>query len=136
MRNKGFTLIELMIAVAIIGIVAAITYPSYTDYVARTNRAEGQQELVRIANLMEQYFLDHRAYPTDLSKLGLTVSGGGVFTGENLYKVTAAQSNNFDYTLTATPQGVQASRDANCGSLTLDSLGTKGADGNAAECWR
>ena len=56
----GFTLIEVMITVAIIGILASVAYPSYVDFVTRSNRVEALQELTRFANLQEQYFIDHR----------------------------------------------------------------------------
>ena len=136
MINKGFTLIELMIAVAIVGILVSIAYPSYVEFSTRTHRTEGQRELVRVANLMEQFFLDHRYYPVDLGELGLNATDGAVATDGSLYKIVATQGNTFEFLLTATPQGSQATRDAECGALTLDSQGIQGADGNALECWR
>lgn len=66
---KGFTLIEVMIAVVIIGILASIAYPSYTQYIAQSARSEGLAALMRIANLQEQYYLDNKKYATDLTKL-------------------------------------------------------------------
>ena len=136
MFSKGFTLIELMIAVAIVGILVTVAYPSYLEFSTRTHRSEGQRELVRVANLMEQFFLDHRYYPVDLAELGLNATSGAVATDSNLYEIVATQGNTFEFVLTATPQGAQATRDSDCGALTLDSQGVKGADGNALECWR
>ena len=56
MKQRGITLIELMIVIAILGILVSIAYPSYTQYVQRSNRSEGMNELVRIANMQEQFF--------------------------------------------------------------------------------
>ena len=68
--NKGFTLIELMITIAIIGILAAIAYPSYTVYVAESARAEAHTSLLRASNLQEQYYLDNRGYTENMVDLG------------------------------------------------------------------
>nr|WP_165419396.1 type IV pilin protein [Corallincola spongiicola] len=135
-RSQGFTLIEVMITVAVIAILASFAYPSYQNYMAKTYRTEGKRELVRLSNLMEQYFLDSRKYPTDLSKLGLVTSSSGFETEDGHYVISASQTTVFDYTLKASPQGVQATRDSSCGYLTLDNLGTKGAQGSVADCWR
>jgi len=81
-RINGFTLIELLIAVAIVAILAAVAFPSYTDFVARSNRTEAQRELLRIANMQEQFFVDTRAYTSDMNNLGL---GNDPFITENGY---------------------------------------------------
>ena len=69
-RPAGFTLIEVMITVAIIGILAAIAYPSYADYVRKGKRATAQAALMELAAKQQGYLLDRRAYTDDLAKLG------------------------------------------------------------------
>ncbi|SES72198.1 type IV pilin protein [Thalassotalea agarivorans] len=127
---SGFTLIELMIAVAIVGILASIAYPTYTDHVTRSNRTEGHRELVRIANLQEQHFIDNKSYTTDLKKLGLNASP---FITENSHYSISAAVNGATFTLTAVPQGSQASRDA-CKNLSITHTGRKSASGTGS-CW-
>lgn len=73
-KLKGFTLIEVMITVAIVGILAAIAYPSYIDYVTKSGRAEGVAAVMEVANLQEQYYLDNRTYASDLTKLGMSAN--------------------------------------------------------------
>lgn len=128
-KVKGFTLIELMITVAIIGILASIAYPSYIDYITKSGRAEGVAAVMRIANLQEQYYLDNRAYATDMTKLGLAASPFVTEAGH--YSVTSAGTSSF--TITATAQGSQASRDSTCKTITMTSAGVKGP---SKECWK
>lgn len=131
-KLKGFTLMELMVAVAIVGILAAISYPSYTEYVARSNRTEGQRELLRIANLMEQHFLDNRTYTSDLTKLGLNESTY-ITEPNKYYSIDAKNVSSSGYTLTATAQGNQATLDSNCLTLSINQTGKKSAASD--ECW-
>jgi len=67
--GAGFTLIELLVTIAIVGILAAVAYPSYTQYVMRSNRAAAQAHLMEIAQLQQQYLAENRAYATTLSAL-------------------------------------------------------------------
>lgn len=127
-KQSGFTLIEVMIAVAIIGILAAIAVPSYGDYVVRSNRTEAQRELVRFANLQEQYYIDFRAYASDLTKLG--ASKNPFLTESGLYSIKAS-SENGGFTLTAAPLGSQKSRDKKCQTISITSAGKRQPDG----CW-
>ncbi|QYJ76288.1 type IV pilin protein [Shewanella sp. FJAT-52076] len=128
-RKFGFTLIELMMVVAIASILAAIAYPSYINYVTKSGRSEGVAAVMRVANLQEQYYLDNRAYATDMTKLGL---GANPFVTENGY-YSVASTGTSSYTITATAAGTQASKDSTCGTITLTSAGVKGP---SSECWK
>jgi len=74
--SRGFTLVELMIVVAIIALIAAVGYPSYRDHIARGQRSEGQQFLSDFAQRQEQFLLDQRQYATTLQTLRLSVPAG------------------------------------------------------------
>jgi len=136
-KHRGFTLIELMIAVAVIGILSAIAYPSYTQYIVRVNRSAAQSFMFAVANKQEQYLLDARSYASSISALNLTppteLSGKYVVTTTPVNTDTPPT-----YTVTATPQGNQASKDTKCGTLTLSSAGVKSQSGTASavsDCW-
>lgn len=128
-KLKGFTLIEVMIVVIIIGILAAIAYPSYIDYITKSARSEGVAAVMRVANLQEQYYLDNRAYATNMTELGFTTSP--FLTEHGHYSVASSGTNLF--TITATAQGAQASRDSTCATITMTSTGEKGP---STECWK
>lgn len=134
--SKGFTLIELMLVVTIIGILATIAYPSYDEYVKRSNRSEGQALLNDTSARQERYFSQNSAYitdTTDITKLGLR-NGNKSETGK--YTLTVSKSaNDGGYTLTAT----QNFGDIKCGNLTLNAQGLKGRSGSGksvSDCWK
>lgn len=128
-ETMGFTLIELMIAVAIVGILAAISYPSYTAFVTQSNRSEGQAELLRFANLQEQYFVDYRTYGADLTDLGQGTAT--VKTEQGNYTISVDSANASTFSLNATALGAQATNDSACSPLTISEAGVKGPTG----CW-
>jgi len=127
--SKGFTLIEVMIVVAIIGILAAVVYPSYSEFIWRSNRTEAQRELIRLANLQEQRFVDQRTYTNDLTDLGVPVNGAGGYEiprDNNIkwYTITGVGVGR-TFVLTATAQGVQLKDTADCQVLTINESGQK-----------
>lgn len=138
--TAGFTLIEVMIVVAIIGILAAIAYPSYDEYVKRGNRTEGQALLSEVAARQERFFAQNNRYVTtaaDIGKLQLRGTSGTTVTSDTGKYTLSIGTANGDggYTLTATQQF----SDTACGNLTLTALGTKGRSGSGKtiqECWR
>jgi type IV pilus assembly protein PilE len=130
-KNLGFSLIELLISVAIIGILAGVAYPSYTDFVTRSNRAEAQRELMRLANLQEQVFVDTRAYAASMIGLGIATIAYTTETGNYVITVSAQTATTF--TLTATAQSTQATNDSACSTITINNAGQQG--GASSHCW-
>lgn len=123
----GYSLVELMIVVVIIGILASIAYPMYTDYMARVARSEAITALTRLSNLQEQFYFDNKAYTTDLTELG--VNANPYITEKGFYSISSTGTAGF--TLVATAQGVQASRDADCDEITMTFEGSRTPEA----CW-
>ena len=131
--SQGFTLIEIMITVAIIGILAAIALPAYQNYVLRAGRAEGQAALLDTSAREEQFYLGNKTYTTIVGTGGLN----GITTTESgRYTIAVAGCPIATcYVITATAVDAQAA-DAKCTTLTIDSDNVKGATGSATdECW-
>ena len=127
-RKGGFTLIELMIVVVIVGILAAVAYPSYQNYILKGNRAAAQAFLMDAAQRQAQYFLDNRTYAASLGALFGTATEAQAVP-ENVFKYYGAPVVNSGggppptFTITATPQGTQAKN--NEPTLIIDQAGTK-----------
>jgi type IV pilus assembly protein PilE len=120
-RQHGFTLIELMITVAIVAILAAVAYPSYTKYVQRGYRSEGIAMLTDAVARMERYYAQNNNYTnaTTLAALGITNAN----STNNRYTLQAPTVTATTYTLSVVPINAQTSD--TCGTLTIDQSGTK-----------
>lgn len=139
--QNGFTLIELIVTMAIVGILSAVAYPSYVQYVVKSKRKAAQSFMLMVANTEERYVLDKRSYAYGtgaLTTLGLVTPAE---VSPN-YTITIASnpSVTLGYIITATPIGTQLSGDArygNCINLTLDQTGLKGVSGTGSvtTCW-
>lgn len=137
-KAAGFTLIELMIVVVIVGILAAIAYPSYMDSVRKSRRADAKAALSNAAQALERYYTEKNTY------LNATLGdgAGAVFPDHTpndqahasaYYILSITNQGASTYTLNATPTGTMAAD--SCGTLTLDHLGQKGAALPIAQCW-
>ena len=127
MRNHGFSLIELMITIVVVGILAAIALPAYTSQLRKSSRAEAQSVLTTAAGNEQQYLLNRRAYASSLRDLG--VAAPADLTGKYTFTVAATAGPPPTFTLTATAIGAQAS-DV-CPTLFIDSAGNR----NPPACW-
>ncbi|HEY8099057.1 MAG TPA: type IV pilin protein [Methylobacter sp.] len=130
--QRGFTLIELMITVAIVGILTAIAIPSYSGYVQKSRRTSAETALLDLASREAKYYSTNNAYTNSMTSLGYA-SAGPIAVPDatsNYYNLSVAL-NGTGFTATAAPVGNQTA-DA-CGSFTIDYLGVKGA--GATKCW-
>jgi type IV pilus assembly protein PilE len=133
--STGFTLIELMIAIMIVGILLAISIPSYRDYVLRGQRSDGHSALLDIAGRQERFVAQNNTYTILIAEpAGLNM---GITTSSDEHYNMSVEACDDDtiatcYVITATAVGSQAG-DADCATITYDSTGDK--TGTTEECW-
>ncbi|MDP2244416.1 type IV pilin protein [Pseudomonas sp.] len=143
--QRGFTLIELMIVVAIIGILAAIAYPSYQQYMLKSGRSDGHAKLTQIMQTQERFYSQNQTYTANLGVGGLafpnTAANAPVISDEQRYSIAAevcAAGTPISrcVRLVATTTGPQTG-DSQCGNLSLDSRGVKAETGTGTvqTCW-
>lgn len=142
MRNlhKGFTLVELMIVVAIVGILAGIGYPSYSAYIQNTHRNDAKAGLSRLMLLQEQFYLDNDQYATSLVRGAKdTLTGWG--NSSSYYKFTldpSSSTSSYTAIATVTTDSVQAS-DSDCNTFTINGTGARTSANTAKkgtdDCW-
>lgn len=138
-KLRGFTLIELMVVIAIVAILVGIAVPAYQDAVRKSRRGQAKADLVELAQRAERYHTVNNAYNTGagfLASLSADELQSPRGPGVMHYQINGVEAAN-TFTLTAVPQGGQA-RDTRCMTLTLNQAGTKGISGGTgtvAECW-
>lgn len=134
-KNKvqGFTIIEVLVVVAILGILAAIAIPAYTKYVTNARRADGKSALVAAAQAMERHYTNNYTYA------GATIPDS---SDQQLYdlSVTAANATAFTIQAEVDPNGKQAG-DTLCETMTINQLGVKTAENSGGtdttdDCWK
>lgn len=135
MRNSrtqaAFTLLEVMVTVAIVAILVSVCYPSYQQYVLRTYRSEATSQLHLLANAQEQYIADYGLYTADFSQLGWQSPQQA---SRYHYRITLLHDNQ-GYQLTATAIGLQQA-DSDCPEFTLNHLGQRNVlSPQYLSCW-
>lgn len=132
--NNGFSLMEIMIALAIIGIVSSYAIPHYQDYLRRNHRAEASMALENLALNLDHYYNLNQSYNgASLEKLNIPAR-----THSGLYQLAIQKATDDSFVVTASPLGAQT-MDAQCGELRLDSVGNESATGTSPnpeqDCW-
>ncbi len=130
MKARGFTLIELMIVVAIVGILAAVAYPSYTNHVRNTHRGNAQAEMLRLAQAIERCVTRTRSYAHADCVAGFPVNVPLQNARYNISLISTAST----FTITATPTIVGGQNLNNCGTMTLNHVGQR-TPTTPANCW-
>jgi type IV pilus assembly protein PilE len=134
MKKNGFSLIELVVAMGIIGILAAIAIPAYSAYTKTANRTDATRTMTYDAQALE------RCYSQTFTYLGCaSAAAGSLASAQGYYTVTIAPTAN-SFTITATPLKSPQTQDANCATFTLNNAGTQGATtsggaANTQQCW-
>ena len=131
-KTRGFTLIELMIVVAVLSIIVAVGYPSYMEHVKKSRRAEGMGQLLELADRMERSYSDRGTYPTNISEVYVATTDNGFYT------LSIVSADNVSFTVSAAPTSLGKQNTDKCKTFTLTSLGQKSISGSVpnSQCWK
>lgn len=127
----GFTLIELMIVVAVIAILAAVALPAYSSYIAKARRGTAQACLIEASQYMERYYTNHLTYENAVLPNCTETANSNHYTQQ----IVAGSLGASSYTIETVPQGRQASIEKNCGKMTVDQSGARTRELTAGDCW-
>lgn len=135
-KQSGFSLIELMITVAIAGIIMAVAVPAYQGHVVNVRRGDAQGALMSLASALERYHVDNRTFANVVLK-DIHPGKSPVDGNETHYLLRIENPTTRGFTVVAEPKGAQAKKD-DCGALTLTRSGARGVRGSesVARCWR
>ena len=131
-RERGVTLIELLIVVVIVSILAAVAYPNYRQYVQKAKRTEAKAALLQIATNQERFYLNENEYTTNLTNLGFSVANN-VPTDSGAYVITVVDAGPNSYTARAT-YTLDDEEKAKCETFTIDETGAKSSS-PLTDCW-
>jgi type IV pilus assembly protein PilE len=139
---SGFTLIELMVVIAVVAILGTLAVSTYRSYILRTNRTEGRMALLATQVAQEKFFLQNNQYAQDIATviaappagLGINLTAGGVTTGGN-YTVSFSAVTANTYTLQAVATGTQTRDTAACLTFTINEQGQR-TPADSTGCWR
>lgn len=137
-RAAGFTLMEILIAVAIVGILTAIAVGSYRKQSLRANRTDGRTMLMQIQLAEQKFYLQNNTFTTDITDAPPTGLGMATTSPRGFYKLTVAGGTAgiaTSFVVTATATGTQTQDDPNCLTYTVDDAGTRTPDDTATGCW-
>ncbi len=131
MKSAGFTLTEVMIVVAIVGVLTAIAIPNYNEYVIKSARTEAITALLDAANKQEQYFVDNRKYTATLADISVNAK-----SDNGSYSISITSDGNI-FTLTATAYSGVALKDSGCTAFSITDAGIKNSTGGESKetCW-
>jgi type IV pilus assembly protein PilE len=127
----GFSLIELMIVISIVGILLVVGIPNYSQHIAQAKRLQAQTYLFRLASAFEQYYIQHNTYE------GMTLAIAGIpeYVADHAYRLAITTTSSTNFNISATPLNQQARSDQQCGQIRLNAAEEKTTSGTDKTCW-